>query len=99
MVATTFAEFEANARAQGFETVLEREWAPRTVVDTHKHPFAVTALVVRGEMWLTVGEHTRHLHAGDRFELDREAPHAERYGDDGATFWAGRRAGAGIDCK
>jgi hypothetical protein len=42
-----------------------------------------------------VGEHTRHLRPGDRFELEHAAPHAERYGGEGATYWAARRnAGA-----
>jgi hypothetical protein len=51
----------------------------------------VKALVVAGEMWLTEGDATRHLRAGDRFELARSAPHAERYGAEGATYWAARR--------
>lgn len=88
---TTFDEFEATARATGFDEVLVREWAPDTVVDTHTHPFDVSALVIRGEMWLTVGPQTRHLQPGDRFTLDRDEPHAERYGPAGATFWAARR--------
>ncbi|MBX3654567.1 MAG: AraC family transcriptional regulator [Ramlibacter sp.] len=77
----TFAEFEAASRAQGFDTALERHWDPLTVVPTHTHPFDASAVVTRGEMWLTVGESTRHLRPGDRFELAREVPHAERYGE------------------
>jgi len=87
----TFSEFEADARAQGFDAVLERRWSPCTVLDVHAHPFAAKALVVRGEMWLTVGSDTRHLKAGDTFELDREVPHSERYGSEGATYWVARR--------
>jgi quercetin dioxygenase-like cupin family protein len=49
------------------------------------------AIVVAGELWLTEGEITRHLRAGDRFELARSVPHAERYGAEGATYWAARR--------
>ena len=60
----------------------------------HKHPFAVRALVVAGEMWLTEGETTRHLLPGDGFELAESAPHAERYGPAGATYWAARRHAA-----
>lgn len=93
MNTVTFSEFEADARAQGFDEVIERHWEPGQVLDSHVHPFAVTALVVRGEMWLTVGEQTRELHAGDRFELEREVPHAERYGSEGATYWVARRHG------
>jgi quercetin dioxygenase-like cupin family protein len=71
--------------------VLERQWKPATVIDTHTHSFAVKARVVQGEMWLTVGEDTRHLRAGEQFELDRDVPHAERYGAEGATYWVARR--------
>jgi hypothetical protein len=44
---------------------------------------------------LTVGDNTRHIRAGDDFELDRDVPHAERYGDEGATSWIARRNAAG----
>ena len=89
-----FSAFEADAHAQGFDEVVERDWAAQTVAGTHAHPFAVKALVVRGEMWLTCGDATRHLRPGDTFELDRDAPHAERYGAEGATYWAARRNAA-----
>lgn len=87
-----FAAFERDMRAQGFDEVLERRWAPGMVLASHTHPFAVSARVVAGEMWLTVAGAVRHLRPGDTFTLDREAPHAERYGDTGATYWVARRA-------
>lgn len=91
---TSFADFERTARAEGFDAVLERRWEPGTVLDTHTHPFAVKALVVQGELWLTCeGEAARHLRAGDAFTLARDVPHAERYGDEGATYWVARRHG------
>lgn len=86
-----FDEFAARCRAEGFDEVLERRWAPGTVLDTHTHAFAVRARVTQGEMWLTCGARTRHLRAGDHFELARDEPHAERYGPDGATYWVARR--------
>ena len=92
--AMTYEAFETAARAEGFDEVLVREWAPGQVVDTHRHPFAVKAMVVRGEFRLTEGERVQHLRAGDRFELARDVPHAERYGDQGATYWAARRLAA-----
>ena len=88
----TFQAFEAAARAQGFDDVLERRWAPATVVDVHTHPFAVRALVVQGEMWLSVGDGVRHLLPGNEFTLDYAVPHAERYGAEGATYWVARRS-------
>ena len=91
MSAASFADFEAEARALGFDEVTERHWDPRVVLVTHTHPFAVRALVVRGDMWLTVGVDTRHLRPGDAFELERDVPHAEQYGVEGATYWVARR--------
>jgi hypothetical protein len=87
----TLPQFEAAARHEGYDEVAERIWPANVVVETHEHPFAVKALVVAGEMWLTEGSTTRHLLPGDRFELARAAPHAERYGAEGATYWAARR--------
>ena len=87
----TFDAFSAEQRAKGFDEILERSWKANTVVETHTHPFAVQALVVEGEMWLTVGDNVQHLRAGDRFELDRNVAHAERYGAAGAKYWAARR--------
>jgi quercetin dioxygenase-like cupin family protein len=91
MSAFTFEDFSASTRAQGFDEVVERQWKPDTALDVHTHTFAVKALLVHGEMWLRVGDLTRHLLPGDTFQLEREMPHAERYGPDGATYWAARR--------
>ena len=87
----TFDAFRASARSQGFDEIVERQWKPDTEVGTHTHNFAVKALVVQGEMWLSVGERTQHLLPGDTFQLEREVPHAERYGSEGATYWAARK--------
>jgi len=87
----TFEAFEAAARAQGFDEIVERKWDPGTVVQSHTHPFSVRALVVQGEMWLSVGKDVRHLGPGDEFTLDRNVAHSERYGAQGATYWAARR--------
>ena len=66
----SLAEFEAAARREGYDEVAERVWPADAVLETHEHPFAVKAIVVAGEMWLTrEGDATRHLRAGDRFEL------------------------------
>jgi quercetin dioxygenase-like cupin family protein len=87
----TFGEYEAAARREGYDEVVERSWKAGATVPLHDHPFAVKALLVAGEMWLTEGELTRHLGPGDGFELAALAPHAERYGEAGATYWAARR--------
>ena len=91
MSQVTFEDFSARKRAKGFDEIVERKWAPNLELDSHTHPFSVEALVVQGEMWLTVGNHVRHLKPGDTFALDREIQHSERYGPEGATYWAARR--------
>jgi hypothetical protein len=96
MTLPSFQEFESASRAQGYTEVIARDWPALTVLDTHSHPFDAKALVVSGELWLTVGggaeKQTQHLTAGQRFELARNIPHDERYGPEGATFWVARRS-------
>jgi mannose-6-phosphate isomerase-like protein (cupin superfamily) len=91
MTEPTFQQFEANARAQGYDQVVELNRPADTLLDTHSHPFAVSARIIEGSFSLTVGDHTRHLQAGDTFELDADVPHVERYGAQGARSWAARR--------
>jgi hypothetical protein len=88
---TSLAEFTAQALAEGFDEALEREWPALTVLESHTHPFALKAVVIRGEMWLTVDQKTQHLGPGDAFALERDIPHAERYGANGAAYWVARR--------
>jgi quercetin dioxygenase-like cupin family protein len=87
----TYEMFEQAARAEGFSEVVERTWAPGQIVDSHGHPFEAHALVVKGEMWLTVNGETRHLMPGDRFVLAANEQHEERYGPQGAVYWVARR--------
>ena len=91
MTNVTFEDYESKAKGRGFDEVLVRSWGPNAIVSDHTHAFSVEALVVDGEMWLTVGPETKHLYPGDTFELARDVTHAERYGPSGATYWAARR--------
>jgi hypothetical protein len=86
-----FLTFAAAAKARGFDEVVERAWPANAELAAHRHDFAVHALVVSGEMWLTCAGETRHRRPGDTFELAHAAEHAERYGPEGATYWAARR--------
>jgi hypothetical protein len=86
-----YVEFERSAKALGYTEVIARDWQPGLVVAEHSHPFDARALVVAGEMWLTVAGETQHLGVGDRFELQHGTPHSERYGEEGATYWVARR--------
>ncbi len=91
MTSLTFEQFEARKKAEGYDTVLERIWAPNAVANTHTHPFDASALLVQGGFALTVNGQTRHLVPGSTFEVPRATEHAEQYGPQGATFWVGRR--------
>jgi len=83
--------FTQSKRDQGYDEVLVREWAPLFESAPHEHPFDTDALVVRGEFWLTMDGQTRHVQTGDTFTVARGVRHAERYGPQGATFWAARK--------
>lgn len=90
----SFSQFEAVRRAEGYDEVIERQWAANVQTGEHSHPFDASALMVQGELWLTVAGQTRHLGPGDRFELAQGVLHQERYGADGAVFWVARRHAA-----
>jgi len=87
----SFDEFRQTAQAAGFDEVIERDWPPHTVLETHTHPFGVHAVVTRGEMWLTMNGQTQHLLPGAVFALAPHVPHDERYGPEGATYWVARQ--------
>ena len=91
MATGTFEDFAAAARAEGYDEALERSWPADTFLDTHTHDFAVKLVLIRGEMVFTVGDDARRLRPGDGFTLERQVPHSERYGPEGATYWVARR--------
>ena len=91
MIPASFAAFEQESRAAGFDEILEREWEPDKVIPTHTHPFAVRAVVTQGDMWLTQNGVKRRLQAGDTFEVAFEEVHAEHYGAQGTSLWVARR--------
>jgi quercetin dioxygenase-like cupin family protein len=87
----SFDEFRQKALAAGYDEVIEREWPPNTVLETHTHPFGVHAILTRGEMWLTMNGHTQQLQTGSIFELEPNVLHDERYGAEGAAYWVARK--------
>lgn len=87
----TLEEFTEKTTADGYEGVAIREWAANSISHTHTHEFAVHAVVMQGEMWLTRAEGTQHLQVGDTFTMDSDTPHSEKYGSEGTVYWAARR--------
>jgi hypothetical protein len=91
MEASDFESFKNGKLKEGFDEVLVRNWDPNFANETHSHPFDTDALVAQGEYWLSIGGEVRHLKAGDRFQVARGVDHSERYGPEGAVFWAARK--------
>lgn len=92
MTLPTFDQFREQALAEGFDEVFERVWQAGVESREHTHPFDVSGLVVDGDMVLRCGGEERRLGPGDRFQVGRGTPHAERYGAVGARYWAARRS-------
>jgi len=91
MMSTDFEEYKKQKLQEGFDEVLVREWAPHFENAPHAHPFDTDALVAQGDYWLTIDGATRHLKTGDRFQVARGLEHSEKYGAEGAVFWAARK--------
>ena len=88
----TLDQFRAVMLAAGYDEVSAKHWAAHADVARHSHPFEANALLVAGEMWLTIeGQPTRKLVPGDTFHLAPNVPHEERYGASGAVYWVARR--------
>jgi quercetin dioxygenase-like cupin family protein len=92
-----FDAYADSMKQQGFDQVVERVWKPLAIVEEHTHHFDARAVVVQGEMWLTVNGRTEHLLPGGTFEIPANVPHSERYGAAGATYWVARRTGQAAD--
>ena len=42
----TLESFTAQSMDEGFDEIVVREWSPNLLLDTHTHPFDVSAYVV-----------------------------------------------------
>ena len=91
MIDTCLEAFRQRKLKEGYDEVLERVWAPDFANEPHTHPFDTHAVVAQGEFWLTVDGQTQHYQSGDSFDVARGVLHSERYGPQGAVFWAARK--------
>jgi quercetin dioxygenase-like cupin family protein len=87
----SFEIFQDEKLQAGFDEVLVRKWEPNFQNEMHTHPFDTDAIVAEGEYWLTIGKEVRHLKVGDTFKVPRDVLHCEKYGPQGAIFWAARK--------
>lgn len=60
-------------------------------MNEHTHPFEAKALIVAGEIGISVNGAETVYRPGDVFHLPANTPHFERYGADGVQYLAGRK--------
>jgi quercetin dioxygenase-like cupin family protein len=82
--------FETVLRRDGFD-VERRSLSPLTAVGEHAHAYDVRALVLNGEITLTVEGVEHAYREGDIFVLPAGHRHAETVGPAGVDYLVGRR--------
>lgn len=82
--------FESALRRDGFD-VERRSLSPMTRVAEHADPYDVRALVLNGEITLTVEGVEYAYREGDLFVLPAGHRHAEAVGPAGVDYLVGRR--------
>ena len=84
------AHFESALLRDGFD-VERRSLPPQMRVAEHAHPYDVRALVLNGEITLTVEGVEYAYREGDLFVLPAGHRHAEAVGPAGVDYLVGRR--------
>jgi len=84
-------EFTAQAMEDGFDEVVQKEWAPNLAVGKHTHPFDVKVQLAAGQVQMTFDSGVQTYKAGQSFFIARDVEHSELYGSEGATFWVARK--------
>jgi uncharacterized cupin superfamily protein len=89
MVDTT--AFKKRLQREGFIACDVKALDPGTTTTAHDHPFDVCALVLDGEISLTVDGTETCYRPGDVFTMAAGCVHAERIGAAGVRYLPGRR--------
>lgn len=85
------ASFEARLRAEGFPEIRVNELQAGRHNAEHSHPFDVLALVLEGDITLTVQGEACTYRAGDEFSMKAGCRHVEDVGTQGVRYLVGRR--------
>lgn len=89
------AGFETALKQEGYAEIQTKTLASGTAVGEHEHPFDVRALVLEGEIELTVAGAVHNYAAGDVFTMAAGCRHAEQIGAAGVSYIVGRRSPKG----
>lgn len=85
-------EFGERLAAEGFGEIVTVEREAGSMGE-HAHPFEAKALIVAGEIAISIAGSEQVFGVGDVFHLPAGMPHAERYGPGGVRYLVGRRQG------
>ena len=66
---TSLLEFTAQAMDDGFDEILQKEWAPNLVIDKHTHPFDARVQVAAGQVKLELASGAQTFEAGQSFYI------------------------------
>jgi quercetin dioxygenase-like cupin family protein len=84
-------DFEAALVRNGYNDVFTKDLPAGQTVTEHDHPFDVHALVLGGEITLTVDGVASTYREGDEFIMAAGCRHQEDVGPEGVSYLVGRR--------
>ena len=84
-------QFTARLQAEGYPEIRENQLEPNRRNAEHQHPFDVLALVLEGQITLTVEGRARTYRAGEQFSMQAGCRHIEDIGPQGVKYLVGRR--------
>lgn len=88
-------DFEKLLKAEGYKEIETKQLSAGTHNAAHDHPFDVRALVLGGEITLTVEGSARAYREGEVFTMAAGCRHVEDIGPDGVRYLVGRRRAQG----
>lgn len=83
--------FKVLLQAEGFPEPLLVERECNGFLGLHSHSFEVRALVIHGQMEITIDGVKQSYGVGEAFHLKPNQIHSECYGSDGVRYLASRR--------
>src|SRR5689334_24012055 len=91
------AQFEQKLRASGYPEIRTNQLPANCHNDEHAHAWDVHALVLEGDITLTVEGKAKKYGAGDEFTMTKGCKHIEDVGPQGVKYLVGRRDDKAID--
>jgi len=82
---------EARLEREGYPEIRTNALQPNCHNAEHSHPFDVLALVLEGDITLTIEGRARTYRAGDEFTMKAGCAHVEDVGPQGVRYLVGRR--------